>query len=344
MKNKWYINRISFRIFLPAVAGIILYLAMLMVFGNLESLSETFFSQEALFLVIITYLNHEWALFLLGRAGSRKALESSLPLPKLVYYLFLISGTIILSSIITLFYFILFLGYYYYTTELITINLLMVLFQLMVHLYYISMQNIRHTHELSIEEEDMLNRQLELELESFKSEMNPDLLLECLENLLTLMYKDVQASDHYIKALSNQYRYMLDGRKDEFIIFDKELIAAQELLYLLNKGGDARISLEHETVDGDLYLIPGTLHNILYTIEHNFILSTLDPLLIVLSRDDEGNIWLRHPNRPRLVPGRGISTDKLNRSYIHYTGKGIYRHEKGTWMEWMIPCLPEIIK
>jgi len=83
MQQKWYINRISFRIFLPAIAGVVLYLAMLMVFGNLENLSETFFSQEALFLVVLTYINHEWAMYLMGKTKSRDVLQSSALLPKI---------------------------------------------------------------------------------------------------------------------------------------------------------------------------------------------------------------------------------------------------------------------
>lgn len=343
MKRKWYIDRISFRILFPALAGIILYLAMLMVFGNLENLSGTFFSQEALFLVILTYLNHELALFLLGRARSRKALESFHTLPKLVYFLVLLAGSVLLSSGITLAYFILILGYYYFTTELVAINILMVLFQLMVHMYYLSMLNIRKSHELSMEKEEIQGKKVELELERFKSEMNPGLLMECLEYLVILMYKDLQESDRYIQALSNQYRYMLECRKKEFVPLEEELRAAGELVYLLNHGGDIRISLECEPAGEELFLLPGTLPCILYSIEQGMILNSMDPLDVKLFPDEAGNVCLRHANRARLVPGQAVKMDKLDQSYRHYTGRGISSSERGNWVEWKIPRLPEII-
>lgn len=344
MRQRWYINKISFRILFPALAGIVLYLLMLMVFGNLESLSETFFSQEALFIVFLTYINHEWAIFLLGRDKSRNALDSASPFPRILFYLLLLLTTILISSLAILAYFIAVIGYYHFMTELITIDILMVLFQLLVQMYYLSRINIRRYHELSIEKEEIQGRQLEFELESFKSEMNPDLLMECLENLLVLMQKDVKRSDNYIQALSNQYRYLLDSRRKEFVPMDVELEAARELVFLLNISEDEKISLEREGMDSKIPVLPGTIHSIIYNVENSMILNSLNPLIIKLSQDKDGDIFLRYPDRPRLRPGPTINIEKLNQSYLHYTNREIESRQNGTEIEWIIPRLPEIIQ
>ncbi len=343
MKQKWYIHRISFRILFPAVSGLILYLAMLMVFGNLENLSGSFFSQEAMFLVILTYINHEWAIFLLGRKRSQEALDSSSPMRMVLYLGILLLTSTLINSAIILSYFIFILSYYHFATELITITILLALFQLLVHLYYISILNIRRYHDLSMEQEEVQGRQLELELESFKSEMNPDLLMECLENLLTLVQRDIQESDRYIQSLSNQYRYLLDNRKKEFVELDEELFAAEELVYLLNNGGETRISMKHDSLSGKMAVIPGSLHHIIYQVENSQILNSLNPLTLELFLDDEGNLCIRHLNQPKLVPGHIIKMDKLNQSYKYYTGKEITLREDGASLEWNIPRLPEIM-
>ncbi len=344
MKPRGYIERISFRIIFPALSGITLYLAMLMVFGNLESLSESFFSQEALFLVILTYLNHEWAIFLLGRKRSRQVQLGPHPLPKIALTLVLLTGTIILSSAFTLVYFMLVLEYNFFLTELVTINILMVLFQLLVHLYYISMINIRRSHDLSVEKEEMEKRQVETDLESFKSEMNPGLLMECLENLLILMQRDVPESDRYVQALANQYRYLLDSRKKDFVSLEEEIKAAGELVYLMNGAAAGRIILEPAQAGEDQSLIPGTLHGILNAIRNIMILNSSDPLSVSICRDENRNLCLRHPNRARLMPGPGIRMDRLEKSYLHYTGSGITRSEDDTRVVWKIPRLPQILK
>jgi hypothetical protein len=343
MNNGFYINRVSFRIVFPAVGGLILYLAMLMVFGNLSDLTGTFFSQEALFLVILTYLNHEWAIFLLGRRRIRESMKSPGLLHRVYYFLILATGTVMISSGTILAYFILILGYYHFITELITINILMLMFQLMVHLYFYSMQNIRRYHELLMEKEEMQGQHLELEMESFKSEMNPGLLMECLENLLSIMQKDIQESDRYIGALSDQYRYMLDNRQKEFTEMEEELKASRELVYLLNGGTGTRIILENEADDEKQALIPGTFLSIIYHAENTMILSPLLPLVLYLRRDDNGDLLLRYEHRPRLVQDHAISLDRLNSSYKHYTGRGLNRSEEDAWVEWKIPRLPEII-
>ena len=62
--NKQTPDNIAFRILFPIISGMILYLAMLTIFDSLDQLGEIFFSQEALFMVVLTYLNHELALLL----------------------------------------------------------------------------------------------------------------------------------------------------------------------------------------------------------------------------------------------------------------------------------------
>ena len=344
MKQRWYINRISFRILFPAFAGIVLYLAMLTVFGNLESLSETFFSQEALFLVILSYINHEWAIFLLGRKKSQSALESRRVISKIIYFLILFSGTGILSSGVILIYFVIIIGYLHFATEMVTILILMSLMQLMVHMYYLSILNIRRYHQLSIEKEEIQGRQLELELESFKTEMNPGLLMECLENLLTLMQKDIGEADNFIQALSNQYRYLLESRNKEFVNLNEEIGIVEELVFLLNGGGESKISINHKSADGELPVVPGTLHSILYSVENSMILSPLNPLQVKIGQQKSGDILLSHSNRPRLEPGARIRLDKLNKSYKYYTNRKIIREEKDSEVHWIIPHLPEILE
>ncbi len=343
MKEKWYINRIAFRILFPALAGLILYLALLMVFGNLEDLSGSFFSQEALFLVVLTYVVHEWTIFLLGRERSKTALNSGILVPKVMYFIVILTSTVLISTGIILVYFLFIIGYNYFITELITINILLVLFQGMVHLYYISMMNIRHSHKLSMEQEEIQGQQLELELESFKSEMNPGLLMECLESLITIMKMDTDESEKYIQSLSNQYRYLLDNRNKEFVDMEDEIEAVHELVYLLNNGGSAKLILETEIENLQQAIIPGTLHNIIYQIENSMILNPMNPMKVIIQQEKDGAIRITHENQPKIIQGEPLRTDKLNQSYDHYTGRRINREPEGSVIVWTIPGLPEIL-
>jgi hypothetical protein len=342
MNQRWYTNRISFRIIFPVVGGLILYLALLMVFGNLEAISEVFFSQEALFIILLTYLNHEWSIFLLGRRRLRElTLGPKLPC-RLVYPGILLASSILINSGITLVYFIYILEYYHYLTELVTINILMIIFQMMMVLYYISMLNIRRYNTLLLEREEMQAGQLELELESFKAEMKPDLLMECLENLLSIMRTDTRKAEQYIQGLSSQYRYLLDNRQKEFVDLEMEIEALKELLLLINGGEKEKIILNGTPAEPGFDIIPGTLQNLVYNIENTMILSSVQPMELSIRRQKKGDLLICHPKRPRLVPGTTISIERLNRSYLYFTGRALEKSDSGKEICWRIPVIPEI--
>ena len=127
--------------------------------------------------------------------------------------------------------------YIHFLTELITLNVLMILFQMLIHLYYMGIIQIGHLHAISMEQEENHKEQLELELETFENEMNPDLLMDCLETLISLIHCDIQDAEKYIRNLSDHYRYLLENRQREFVEMDLEIKSIEELVYLLSRAG-----------------------------------------------------------------------------------------------------------
>ena len=323
-------------------------MTMLMVFGSLDQLTENFFSQEALFITLLTYFNHEWSLFRLKKESGSEVFTSGKTV-RLVMHLALVIGvTLLITSATVLSYFILILGYYHFLTELITLNVLMVLFQMLIHLYYIGIIQISHLHAVSMEQEEIQKEQLELELETFQNEMNPGLLTDCLETLIALIHRDIQDADRYIKHLSDHYRYLLDNRQREFTEMALELKSLEELVYLLGKAGTKDLSLEYgEGLDvSRAKIIPGTLGFIVFFIVNNLITSPLSPVHIQVSLDADANIRVCCNGRPRLISSSVQSGNlkRLNSSYDHYTGSGIsVSHEEGR-MEWKVPHIPEILE
>ncbi|MBA7549896.1 hypothetical protein ES705_42399 [subsurface metagenome] len=263
-----------------------------------------------------------------------------------LHFTTLLSATIVITSGTVLIYFIFIIGYLHFLNELITLNILMILFQMLIHLYYIGIIQIGHLHEISMEQEESLNMQLELELESFKNEMNPGLLMGCLETLISLIQINIQDAEKYIENLSNHYRYLLENRQREFVDMDLELKSVEELVYLLGRVGDTDLSLEYgENLDfKGVFIIPGTLSYIVFYIVNSMIISSLSPANIKISLDEDKNILVGCTNRPRLDPVdvQSGKIDRLNRSYAHYTGLGIKVREDHEMIEWKVPHIPEI--
>ncbi len=319
---------------------------MLMVFGSLDQLAESFFSQEAIFIVILTYLNHEWSVIRLKKGSGKEIFTAGKAIRLVLHLTVVVLVTLIITSATILFYFIFIIGYFHFLPELITLNVLMILFQMLFHLYYIGIIQIDHLHAISMEQEEIFSEQLELELESFENEMNPDLLMVCLETLISLIHKDIQDAEKYILNLSGHYRYILENRQKEFVEMDLEMRSAEELVYLLDRAGEKNLALEYGKSRDfkGVKIIPGTLSVIVLFIVNNMIISSLYPVGIHISLDNNNNILVSCRNRPRLMPAdvQTGNLNRLNRSYKHYTGLGILVSQETDKMEWKVPHIPEI--
>jgi hypothetical protein len=347
MKQPTYIPDVVTRILLPPMAGLFLYVAVLMVFGNLDQFGQSFFSQEALLIVLLAYLNHEWSVFVLRRKDASGIFTSGKAIRLVLHLALVLGGTVLLSSGIILVYFIWILGYYHFITELITLNSGMVLFQLLIQGYYIGIIQIGHLHAVSMEREEIQKEQLELELESFRHEMNPGLLMDCLETLISLVHQDNQDADQYIQALSEHYRYRLENRQREFVGMAAEKKSVDGLIYLLGKGGDRDLTVEYaEGQDlNKIRIIPGTLGLMVLYMVNNMIISSLSPARMHVSRDVEKRIQVCCRGRYKLVHEDVQNTNlkRLNRSYVHYTGSGITVSKEEDGITWEVPHIPEIV-
>lgn len=346
MKQQLYINSVVFRILFPAIAGLMIYLATLMVFGSLDQLGESFFSQEALFIIILTYLNHEWSVYRLKKGSGQEIFTGGNAFRLFLYLTGVMLVTLTITSVTILGYFIIIIGYFHFLTELITLNILMLLFQTLIHLYYIGIIQIGHLHDISMEQEEAQREQLELELETFENEMNPGLLMNCLETLISLIHKDIQDAEKYIQNLSDHYRYLLENRQREFVEMELEMKSVEELVYLLGRAGVEDLTLEYgKDLDfRGIKIIPGTLGYIVFYIINNMIISSLSPVNILISLDKDKNVLVSCRNRARLIPA-DVQTGnlyKLNRSYTHYTGFGIEVNKGEDIFEWKVPHIPEI--
>jgi len=346
MKQQLYINNVVFRILFPVIAGLILYLAMLMVFGSLDQLSENFLSQEALFIITLTYLNHECSARWLKKGRGQEIFTGGRTIRLILHLIGVILLTITITSVTILVYFIFIIGYFHFLTELITLNVLLILFQMLIHLYYMGIIQIGHLHAISMEQEENHKEQLELELETFENEMNPDLLMDCLETLISLIHCDIQDAEKYIRNLSDHYRYLLENRQREFVEMDLEIKSIEELVYLLSSAGAKDLSLRYgEGHDfSRLKIIPGTLSFIVFYVANNMIISSLSHVSIHITLDADKNVLVGCKNRPRIKPVEVQTSNfnRLNRSYTHYTGFGIEVNKAEDMIEWKVPHIPEI--
>jgi len=343
MRDKVFFKNRIYRIVFPLLSGSVIYLLILMVFDSLDQLQENFFSQEALFTVILSYCISESYVLLV------RLLDKYLPFDKgyrfrqgmqLLLTLFL---TTFLVTILVTGYFKIIIGYSRFTSEWIAFSLIFILFYFMINVYFLSHYNLYRHRSLMLEREQQLKVNLDLELETFKNDIHPPLLFGSLETLIGLIGRDNKEADDYIMILSRQYRNILDNKKIELLEMSKEIESLADVVYLLNFRYQNSLVLKNnlpaEKLSG--FLVPGTLVFLAEEIIFNTIISEYQPLDLIIDVDGADAITMAYsPNV--ILNGENYNTGKMqmmNNTYNYFSGRDITTEQADGVIKYNIPIL-----
>src|SRR5687767_5863736 len=215
MKRYFYHSAI-FRLVAPAIYGLILYLLILLINNNINQVNEIFITEELYVCVILTYLSFEVirsVILLVNRIvkGRSPALAISV---QLVMTLVISVGLVLLCLIA---YFKYVVGFSISGTQLMIFSLVFIITALLYNVLYFSNYYLNKENTLKINAEKQQRTVLEMEMMEYKNDINPDLLYESLENLIGLMYRDVEKAEDYIDCLGSAYRYVLTNRQNELV-------------------------------------------------------------------------------------------------------------------------------
>jgi len=339
--NKIFLENLLFRGLVPALCGTIIYLLVLMIFGNLNQLGENFFNQELLLCLGITYVVFEVLCLLNGRLEKRFPLsmeptltqKEQLKVSTVNWRIFMqfTLGTLIaigMTTLILSLYFTQAVGYPWgsFEIELITFNLIYFFSSVFYNLMYLNFYFLNQQNQIKLSKEDNKRKELEYQLESFKNIVNPQLLYTNLETLITLIHKDKDVAEEFVDRLSMVYRYMLTNRNNELVELKQELHALENLLYLLNEKYNQNISFNAQ-VDEEYMskqIIPGALQLLTEYMVSSTIISNTQPMKL-MCYIEEDYLVMEHRLNQRLVPmdkqSNGIQ--KVIDAYSFYTLKPV---------------------
>ena len=323
-----FINNPLFRILCPPLYGVLIYLLVLMVNDNINQIEDNFFTQEVWLLIGLTFLLSEGMRLIIRWLNSVYPAEKSLQ-GRIIIQLGLSSlySLLLISSAISA-YFIWVIGFSTYEVELITINIIFFISAVLYNLLYIGFLYLNIQNTARLEKENVKTKNLEFQLQSFKNEVNPNLLYSSLETLISLLHKNPEESENYIDKLSDVYRYLLDNKQNEFNNLDQELAAVNNLIYLFNKKYydciDLGVSLGPE--DGQRKVVTGTLARLVEFIVDNTIISINQPLILKCYIEEDGDyLVLQHKMNERLIkaPGLARGFEDVQRTYTFFTDKPV---------------------
>jgi sensor histidine kinase YesM len=319
--KRYFIHNPLFRILAPAIYGVLIYLLILLINNNVAQVNELFSSQEVYVCIGLSYISFEFIrliIILMNKFLKEKHQGVRVPLQFIITSALSVSLVLICLS----FYFRYVIGFSISGTQLLTFASIFVVTAFLYNLLYFSNYYLQKENTLKLNAEKQQRDVLEMEMLEFKNDINPDLLYESLENLIGLMYRDVEQAEDYIDCLASAYRYVLSNRQQELVSVAIELEAARIMVRLLNEKYHGQLRFEPALENDELnaMLIPGSLPVIIESMVRNTIVTRFEPFVIRCYVEDD-YITIQSKLNDRLVPhpSSELALTRLQKSYSLYS-------------------------
>ncbi|MEM7108339.1 MAG: histidine kinase [Bacteroidota bacterium] len=344
--KKIFIHNPFFRLIMPVFYGSLVYILILLINNNLDQLGATFMNQEVYVCIVLVYLLSEalrWNAILNARLFKKNIRH------QILWQLLLgVSLSLVIVSLVISSYFKWVYDFSITQSQLIIFNAIYAVTSLLYNLIYFSTIYIEKQNSRLLENENLRTEALESELQQFKNEVNPQLLYESLETLITLMHRNAEEGEDYIDNLSSVYRYILSHRKVELSTLSQELKAAKNVVHLLNYQFNNQIKLESRFSDyfNETPMVPGTLPNLIEMITRANIINAYQPLNIVIQPDEGQDDYLAvqyHLNE-RLMHNEStqITFENIQKSYSFFSDKPVVSIKAYDFAYVKIPLLEEV--
>lgn len=319
--KRYFIHNPLFRILAPAIYGVLIYLLILLINNNVAQVNELFISQEVYVCIGLSYISFEFTRLII--IVMNKLLKDRYQSVRIALQFVITAALSVTLVLVCLsFYFKLMIGFTISGTQLMTFGSIFTVTAFLYNLLYFSNYYLQKENTLKLNAEKQQREVLEMEMLEFKNDINPDLLYESLENLIGLMYRDVEQAEEYIDCLASAYRYVLSNRQQELVSAATELEAARIMVRLLNEKyhGQLRFEPALENDELDCMLIPGSLPVIIESMVRNTIITRFEPFVIrCYVEDDYITIQSRLNDRLVTHPTSELALTRLQKSYSLYS-------------------------
>ena len=134
---------------------------------------------------------------------------------------------------------------------ILILDILLVVSDFLIYSYKYYSQGQLKTAQLSRE-------QMELQFEALRTQLSPHYLFNSLNTISSLIYKDVNQTEEYIRRLANTYKYIIESDKIQLISLKREIQFIYDYCYLLRiRSGKAfRVYIDIEKLHEEMLIPP----------------------------------------------------------------------------------------
>lgn len=199
--------------------------------------------------------------------------------------------------------------------------------------------------ETLIEAEFLKKEQMAARYEALKNQVNPHFLFNNFNVLATLVHKDADLAERFVKQLANVYRYVLDSREKEVVPLDQELKQLDAYVFLMKiRFGDSlniQIAPEMGQIEGKS-VAPLTLQMLVENaLKHNEA-SKSKPLTIEVFPDHKDYIVVRNALQVKNNVGEstGVGLENIQARYKFLSEKPVLTPAESGFFTVKIPLIP----
>ena len=338
MSRRLIVDQLVFRIFGPIISGLVIYLLILLHYNNIEHVLDSFISEELLICIGLSFLISE-VIRLILKLYSRLIKHLSETYTWVALILLSLAATVMIVITGLSIYYYRSLGYAPNTSEIQIFVVLYLAYALVFLSLFISTDLMHQAFKRRLKNEAHQRKQTKEHFARFARGINPELLFESLETIITYDRQDKEKADEIIDELSMVYRYTLTKNDWEVIPIEMEMEALDSLVHLVDHLPYRSITIDNQIMD-EFHVIPGAL---LHTVEQ-IIKSTIegiDEQLDISLTSSERYVEIHYVPVDKLTDGFTIHKLKeLNDSYSIFSEDAI--HIVGT-EEKRIVRIPKLI-
>ncbi|MEO0555093.1 MAG: histidine kinase [Bacteroidota bacterium] len=191
-------------------------------------------------------------------------------------------------------------------------------------------------------------KQLKLQFEALKSQLSPHYLFNCLNTISSLIFKDVDLAEDFIRRLAQTYQYILANNQKQCVSLSEEIEFVKSYYYLLKVRFENNLKIEINLPPNvmDSQMPPLTLQMLVENaVKHN-IITNEKPLSIYIHAIDNTDIKVTNTKTetPRNVSSFQVGLDNIQKRYKYFTDKKIKVDDSGKFTVQLPVIQPNIAK
>lgn len=195
----------------------------------------------------------------------------------------------------------------------------------------------------AVNEEKLKRESLALQYEALKNQVNPHFLFNSLNALSSLIYKDQELAEKFVRQLSDVYRYVLEQKDKELVDLETELKFVETYIFLqkIRFGENLQFTIYQDRVSSHMAKIAPLALQILVenAIKHN-IISREKPLHVDIRCEDDFIVIRNNLQKRSSVEKQGgIGLANIRARYAYLTDKEVIVEETGKEFIVRIPCV-----